>query len=108
MVLILVGCLSQAKSSEGKTLRHSFIPQMTIGATAISEIEFDIYSRHELVPILMALQHLYVNRRSCIEEICSLIKDDVIKDQNEKLGDLGRLGGRPLLIGLTILSILSA
>ena len=70
-------------------MRHSFIPQMTIGATAISEIEFDIYSRHELVPILMALQHLYVNRRSCIEEICSLIKDDVIKDQNEKLGCTG-------------------
>ena len=37
----------------------------------------------------MALQHLYVDRRSCIDEICSLIKDDVIKDQNEKLGCTG-------------------
>lgn len=70
-------------------MRHSFIPQMTVGTTPISEIEFDIYSRHEMVPVLMALQHLYVDRRCCIEEICSLIKDDIIKDQNDKLGCTG-------------------
>lgn len=89
MSLVVAGCLSQTKSSEGRILRHSFIPQMTIGTTPISQIEFDIYSRHETVRILMALQHLYVNRRSCIEEICSLIKDDIIKDQNDKLGCTG-------------------
>jgi len=29
-------------------------PQMAIGALPIGEIEFDVFNRHELVPILMA------------------------------------------------------
>jgi hypothetical protein len=62
---------------------------MSIGSIGISEIEFDIYSRHEIVPILMALQHFYVNQRSSVDEICTLIKDDIIEEQNEKLGCTG-------------------
>ena len=70
-------------------MRQSVIPQMNIGSIGISGIEFDIYSRHEIVPILMSLQHFYLNRRSSVYEICSLIKDDIIEDQNDKLGCTG-------------------
>ena len=33
-------------------LRSRFIPQMTIGCTPIGDIEFDVFCRHELIPIL--------------------------------------------------------
>lgn len=70
-------------------MRHPFIPQMRIGSIPISEIEFDIYSRHEMVPILMALQHLYVNRKSSVRKICKLIREDIIDHQDEKYGCTG-------------------
>jgi len=70
-------------------VRTKFIPQMTIGAVPIAEIEFDVFNRHELVPILMALQHLYVNRPQVLEEICTLIKADISGQPKPKLGCQG-------------------
>ena len=66
-------------------MRTKFIPQMAIGALPIAEIEFDVFNRHELVPILMALQHLYVNRPQLLEEICTLIRADIARQPNPKL-----------------------
>ncbi len=77
------------ESSEQAIVRTKFIPQMTIGAVPIAEIEFDVFNRHELVPILMALQHLYVNRPQLLEKICSLIKADIARQPNPKLGCKG-------------------
>lgn len=39
------------------------MPQMPLGAVPIAEIEFDVFCRHELVPILMALQHQPIYHR---------------------------------------------
>jgi len=55
----------------------------------IAEIEFDVFNRHELVPILMALQHVYVNRPQLLEEICTLIQADIARQPNPKLGCKG-------------------
>ena len=55
----------------------------------IAEIEFDVFNRHELVPILMALQHLYVNRPQVLEEISTLIQADITGQPNPKLGCKG-------------------
>jgi hypothetical protein len=65
---------------------------MSIGALPIAEIEFDVFNRHELVPILMALQHVYVNRPQLLEEICTLIQADIARQPNS-----GQL--RPTLAG---------
>jgi len=70
-------------------VRTKFIPQMTFGTVPIAEIEFDVFSRHELVPILMALQHLHVNCRPVLEEILDLIKADIAKQPKPKLGCRG-------------------
>ena len=67
-------------------MRSTFIPQMSIDAVSISEIEFNIYCRHEIVPILMALQHLYVNRRCTIKKICELIQADLLNGRSQKRG----------------------
>jgi hypothetical protein len=77
------------ESSEQAIVRSKFIPQMAIGAGPIAEIEFDVFNRHELVPILMALQHLYVNRPQVLEEICTLIQADITGQPNPKLGCKG-------------------
>lgn len=58
-------------------MRHSYKPQMPLGSKAIEKIKFDIHSRHELVPILMALQHIYVHCKDMLEKIIELIAKDI-------------------------------
>ena len=70
-------------------MRTKFIPQMSFGTVPIAEIEFDVFSRHELVPILMALQHLHVNCRPVLEEMLDLIKADIASQPKPKLGCKG-------------------
>ena len=67
-------------------MRTRFIPQMAIGCVSIEEIEFDVFCRHELVPILMALQHLYVNSRQTLTKICALIEKDIAPKRSVTLG----------------------
>jgi hypothetical protein len=57
--VFLVGMPFLPKSSQEKTIRKTFEPQITFGTVPMSNIKFDIFCRHKLVPILMALQHLY-------------------------------------------------
>jgi hypothetical protein len=59
---------------------------MSIGGVPIADIQFDVFCRHELVPILLALQHLYVNRKQTLEKICELIEQDIVCHQSPKLG----------------------
>jgi hypothetical protein len=70
-------------------MRHPFIPQISLGATPIEEIQFDHTSRHELVPILMALQHLYVNCKVVMDHILSLIAEDISSRIDNKRGCIG-------------------
>jgi hypothetical protein len=65
-------------------MRKTFEPQITFGTVPMSNIKFDIFCRHELVPILMALQHLYFNK-PVLNEILDLIKEDIVEDKDEKL-----------------------
>jgi len=78
-----------SKSSEDSTLRSTFIPQMSLGTIGISEIELDIYCRHEIVPILTALQYLYGKRPNVMKKICSLIQADLLKGRSHKYGCTG-------------------
>ena len=68
-------------------MRHPFAPQISLGATPFEDIQFDLTSRHELVPILMALQHLYVNCKVVMNHILSLIAKDI--GTNTKRGCTG-------------------
>jgi hypothetical protein len=77
------------ESSEQSIVRFKFIPQMRLGSVPIAEIKFDVFCRHELVPILMALQHLYVNCPQVLDEICALIEADITRQPSPKLGCTG-------------------
>ena len=73
----------------GMSMRHRFIPAPTLGAVPIHKIELDITSRHKLVLILMALQHLYVNCFDVLDQILELISCDISSDTS---ADNGRAG----------------
>ncbi len=40
-------------------MRYAFNPQLQIGETLVSDIQFDIHSRDDIPPLLRGLQHLY-------------------------------------------------
>jgi hypothetical protein len=70
-------------------MRTNYKLQMTIGTVPIDEIEFDIFSRHEITPILMSLQHLYVHEKDTVKEIVNFIKSDINQGGSDKLGCTG-------------------
>ena len=67
-----------------KCMRKVLELQISIGTTPISKISFDMHCRHELLLILMGLQHIY-SRSTVINEICDLIKKDVVGECNDDL-----------------------
>ncbi len=69
-------------------MRKPFERLIALGTVPMREISFDICCRHELVPILMALRHIY-SHKPVLCEILDLIKNDVIGDRNDKLGCSG-------------------
>jgi len=70
-------------------MRINYDPQMTFGMVPIEKIEFDIFSRHEITPVLMSLQHLYVHEKEALNEILDLIKNDINQNGSNKLGCCG-------------------
>ena len=70
-------------------MRFHFKPHAEFGTCPISEIEFKISSRHELTPILMALQHLYVHYQTELNDILKLIQEDIGAPKQPKSGRVG-------------------
>jgi hypothetical protein len=70
-------------------MRINYDYQMTFGMVSIKEIEFDIFSRHEITPVLMSLQHLYVHEKDALNEILNFIKKDINSDNSDKHGCCG-------------------
>ena len=70
-------------------MRYRFEPQLKLGLIPIQDVVFNISSRHEMVPILMALQHLYNNSQDTLNSILELIENDIGRPQNPKRGCKG-------------------
>ena len=70
-------------------MRFRFVPQLKLGTTPIGDIVFDTCSRHEMVPILMALQHLYVHCEDQLEKILEFIRKDISKAEPSFCGCTG-------------------
>ena len=69
--------------------RCKFAPQPSLFVKSIGEIEFDVFSRHELLPILMALQYLYVHETDRLKEILEEIKRDLTAVADSSKGESG-------------------
>ncbi len=57
-------------------MRKPYEPQLELGQVSIGHVELDVGSRHELVPILAGLQHLYAQPR---------LRDDILTRVTEDL-----------------------
>ncbi len=69
-------------------MRQPIKTQMSIGSKDISEIEFDLNCRHEIIPILIGLQRIY-KKRGLLSQILYLIKKDVLGGKSEDYGTQG-------------------
>jgi IS5 family transposase len=70
-------------------MRYRFTPQKKLGGIDIGDIVFDICSRHELVAILMALQHVYVSRKKELHQMLELIEADFKSSGTKDCGCIG-------------------
>jgi hypothetical protein len=71
-------------------MRKAILLQLQLDAPEINKIEFDLNSRHELEPILMALKYFYDHPR-LLKKIIKLIEKDILGDKNAQLGCPGLL-----------------
>lgn len=69
-------------------MRETFHPQRQLGSIPIHEVDFDLQSRHEIVPILMGLQHIYSNP-TLRDEIMNLIAQDILRGKRDDHGAMG-------------------
>lgn len=69
-------------------MRKAFSPQRRLDCPTIPDVQLNLESRHELVPILRALQHLYSQPELC-ERLLALVAQDVHRDSRP---DCGREG----------------
>ncbi len=59
-------------------MRHALNPQLQIGETLISDIQFDSHSRDDIPQMLRGLQHLYndaKNRDAILEQFGTVINE---------------------------------
>ena len=62
--------------------------QLGFCTPSIAEIEYDLNSRHEIIPILMGLQHIYKHPRT-LKKILKLIEQDISGDVQTDKGAPG-------------------
>jgi IS5 family transposase len=69
-------------------MRSSFPPNYQRQTTPIERVSFQLNCRHELIPILVALQHIYGQPEVC-QRLLRLIQQDVNKDTRATRGRAG-------------------
>src|SRR5437870_10858092 len=63
-------------------------PEQRLDSLAISEVRLNLDCRHEIIPILRGLQHLYADYK-VRRELLALVGKDVNSGTNRKLGRRG-------------------
>lgn len=71
-------------------MRRATILQMKLDASAIGNIEFDLNSRHEMEPILMALKYIH-EKPDVLNKILKRIAKDILGDSSAQFGCPGLL-----------------
>src|SRR3954464_14292294 len=82
------GCSRRSPAEWGTAMRTSFPPNYQRQTTPIERVSFQLRCRHELIPILVALQHLYAQPEVC-QRLLRRIQQDVNKDTRATRGRAG-------------------
>ena len=69
-------------------MRKAFSEQQRLDCRSISDVELNLNCRDEIVPILRAIQHIYVQPK-LRKQILDLIAEDVNQNSSEELGRPG-------------------
>src|SRR5436305_5664600 len=69
-------------------MRTAFPANYQAQTTPIGRVSFQLHCRHELIPILVALQHLYGRPEVC-QQILQLLQRDINKDTRATRGRTG-------------------
>ena len=83
-------------------MRVRFEQQLKLGITPISEVSLNLKSRHELVPVLRALQYVF-NTKELNEAIFKILEEDVFS-KVKKTGRYGMSMWEILVLGIVRLS----
>jgi IS5 family transposase len=70
-------------------MRQTIERQMGLNQGPLEEMQPDLSSRHEMVPILVALRELYMEHPRRMEEILELIEKDIVGTKKKNRGRLG-------------------
>src|SRR3954454_4764880 len=81
-------CSRTSPAEWGTAMRTSFPPNYQRQTTPIERVSFQLNCRHELIPILVALQHIYGQPEVC-QRVLGLIQQDVNKDTRATRGRAG-------------------
>lgn len=84
-------------------MRKRFEQQLSLGILPISEVEFDLKSRHQLMPFLRALQHVFVTR-GLNDKVFKLLEEKILKGK-KKTGRLGMSLWEILVLGSVRLNL---
>lgn len=68
-------------------MRKRFEQQISLGTAAIGDVEINLRSRHQLPPVLSALQHIFTTRELS-EQVFNLLEDKILGGK-EATGRLG-------------------
>jgi hypothetical protein len=79
---------SRTSSSRSKWMRKNFSKQTRLDCRTVLDVELNLNCRHEIIPILRALQHIY-SQPDLRNAILDLIAQDVNRDARD---DCGREG----------------
>lgn len=79
-------------------MRKRFEQQLSLGILPISEVEVDMKTRHQLPPLLKALQHIFTTP-SLSSQVFTLLEEHVLKGK-KKTGRLGMSLWEILVLGL--------
>jgi len=83
-------------------MRLRFEQQLILGITPISEVSLNLKSRHDLVPVLRALQYVF-NTKELNEAIFKILEEDVFS-KVKKTGRYGMSMWEILVLGIVRLS----
>jgi len=84
-------------------MRKRFEQQLSLGVLPISEVEFDLKSRHQLMPFLRALQHVFVSSE-LNDKVFKLLEQKILKEK-KKTGRLGMSLWEILVLGSARLNL---
>jgi len=85
-------------------MRQTHNPQLKFGETPISEINIDLTTRDDIPPLLLGLQHIFINTE-IRDQVFSVLEETISPDKNHNNGRPGMDLWKILVLGVLRLNL---